>query len=89
MALVFYSSREGFDEPPELAQKEEASGRQVGEFVRLAKNPARHSDLAAVWNVRFGSLADISPSEVGMSALPLKADIMLGTGDTPAPLRVH
>ena len=25
-----------------------------------AKNPARHSDLAAVWKVRFGSRADIT-----------------------------
>ena len=35
-----------------------------------AKNPARHSDLAAVWNVRFGSRADITPQICPMCAKP-------------------
>ena len=32
MALVFYSSREGFDEPPELAQKKK---RRVAKWAKL------------------------------------------------------
>ena len=42
MALVFYSSREGFDEPPELAScaKKEASGGQVGQDGTEAQKTA-------------------------------------------------
>ena len=62
MALVFYSSREGFDEAPGLAQKKKRRVAKWAKFVPTAKNPARHSDLAAVWNVRFGSLTDVAAS---------------------------
>ena len=37
MALVFYSSREGFDEPPELAQKKKRRAAKWAKLVPLSR----------------------------------------------------
>ena len=39
MALVFYSSREGFDEPPELAQKKKRRVAKWAKLVPTRKKP--------------------------------------------------
>ena len=39
MALVFYRSREGFDEPPELAQKKKRRAAKWGKLVPTRKKP--------------------------------------------------
>ena len=39
MALVFYSSREGFDEPPELAQKKKRRAAKWAKLVPTRKKP--------------------------------------------------
>ena len=39
MALVFYSSREGFDEPPELAQKKKRRAAKWAKMVPRRKKP--------------------------------------------------
>ena len=72
MALVFYSSRAGFDEPPEVVQKE-ASSNQVDEDDTGAQNTAlvlamqsptiSPVDLAhALPNDRFVPEADVLPN---------------------------
>ena len=66
MALVFYSSREGFDDPPELAQTITVGRPSGRRWYRGAKNRASHSDQPRIsagqqmcQNVRFGSEAEI------------------------------
>ena len=39
MALVFYSSRKGFDEPPELAQKKKHRAARLASLVQSRKKP--------------------------------------------------
>ena len=43
MALVFYSSRAGFDEPPEVVQEKKHRAAKWGKMVPRRKNGARPS----------------------------------------------
>ena len=66
MALVFYSSRAGFDEPPEVVQEKKHRAAKWAKMIPRPKNgarsssPPRKSVRHTRWNVRFGSLADIA-----------------------------
>ena len=67
MALVFYSSRAGFDEPPEVVQEKKHRAAKWAKMIPrrektapVLATPPRKSVRHTRWNVRFGSLADIA-----------------------------
>ena len=60
MALVFYSSREGFDEPPELAQRKK---RRAAKWAKMVPKSQETPLLIAI------------QPPFGMSALGSKVDI--------------
>jgi hypothetical protein len=61
MAWVFYSSRAGFDEPPQVAQEKKHRAARWTKMIPRAKNGARPSSYSATENQ--------SATCVGMSAL--------------------
>jgi hypothetical protein len=71
MALVFYSSRAGFDEPPEVVQEKEHRAAKWRKMIPRRKNGARPSNPATEAGACAGS-SRCSPLEHGgrLSAVP-------------------